>query len=172
MSIASGHILRYGYNYIALAPGSESHSTDSEWPLDFYVEIALTQFNNNRIPIFLLLDETPDRFNRLSAAVPTALFPMQHPAAAGWGYDLMIALLQQCWVGLAEDSLYGHLMGAANIPMLSLFSNEKVMTHAPWAERGMVLLASDFAEGQSSRHPLSLIPPVNVLHSLEALIAI
>ena len=171
-ALLAGHLLRFGYNYVAIAPGSDEQGRLSEWPLDFYAEIALTQFTNNRIPVFLLLDNATDRFNKLSTAVPTALFPLQHPAAAGRGYDLTMAIVQQCWVGLAEDSIAGHLMAAANIPMLSLFTNEAALTRSPWAERGMVMLASDFAEEGENRFPLSLIPPVNVLHSLEALIQI
>ncbi|MDI9408393.1 MAG: hypothetical protein QM523_04025 [Candidatus Pacebacteria bacterium] len=176
-ALLAGHILRFGYNYVAIAPGLESgglesRGQNSQWPLDFYAEVALTQFTNNRIPIFILLGDSTERFNKLSTAVPTALFPLQHPAAAGRGYDLVVAILQQSWVGLAEDSLAGHLMAAANIPMLSLFNDQRALTRAPWAERGMVMLASDFAEEGGGRHPLSLIPPVNVLNSLEALIQI
>ena len=170
--LLAGHILRYGYNYVAIAPGQEQRGASSGWPLDFYAEVALTQFTNNRIPIFILLGDTTERFNKLTTAVPTALFPMQHPAATGRGYDLVVAILQQCWVGLAEDSIAGHLMATANIPMLSLFNDERALTRSPWAERGMVMLASDFAEEGEARHPLSLIPPVNVLNSLEALIQI
>ncbi|MDI9349499.1 MAG: glycosyltransferase family 9 protein [Candidatus Symbiobacter sp.] len=156
----AARILRPGYYYVALAPGGNGAT---RWPLEYYVQVAIGVAANGQVPIFLLGPEEAALQPKLSAQVPTALFPLQHPYARPYEYryDFTIALLERCHIGLASDHLASELIAAADIPLLSLFGPTDPLENAPWTKKGLVLDAKQFGGPEMHR-----IPPVNVLHAL------
>ena len=163
-AIAS-QILRNDYYYLALAPESENLQS---WPLDYFVEVALVQEARNRVAAFFLPPHEESLQRKLFAAVPNALFPLPHPFSLDMhGSDwiaLTVDLLSRCMMGLANESIMGQLMATACIPLLSLYGNDNADYTAPWCERGLILEAKEFGG-----YDLQLIPPINVVNSLELL---
>ena len=156
----AARILRPGYHYLVLAPGG---SVGTRWPLEHYIAVAQGVSANNQVPVFLLGPEEEIWQARLLALVPNALFPLQHPYARSYHYrfDLTIAMLERCHMGLASDNLAAELIAAADLPLLSLFGPTDPTQTAPWTKKGLVLEAKLF--GGTDMHR---IPPVNVLHAL------
>jgi ADP-heptose:LPS heptosyltransferase len=68
--------------------------------------------------------------------------------------DLWLALAGRLSAAVSNDTGTGHLLGAANIPLLSLFGPTDPRVWRPVTAKGQVIWARDYGGPEMSRIPL------------------
>lgn len=145
-------LLPPGPRYVGLAPGAGGKHKC--WPLDRY--IALAAGLRDAVPVFLLGPaEAAEWADTIRAALPHALLPLQQvPALTPM---LTITLGRRLAAAVANDSGTGHMLGAADIPLLSLFGPTPPDKFAPMTRRIRVLRAQDFGGETMEAIPLPAV---------------
>jgi ADP-heptose:LPS heptosyltransferase len=130
--------------YVALAPGAGGRHKC--WPLERYVQLARSLAQARIHPVIFLGPAEEEWHHQLAPAMPTALFPLQNHYVKGYAFraDITVALAARCNVGVANDSGVGHLIGAAGIPLISLFGPTDPAKFAPLTDRLTILRAQSF----------------------------
>jgi ADP-heptose:LPS heptosyltransferase len=153
----AARLLPDGPIYVGLAPGAGGRQKC--WPLDRFIAVGehLTQLG--RVPVFLLGPNESDWAAPIRAALPQALLPLQ--AADKVTPLLTIALGRRMQAAIANDSGAGHMLAAADVPLISLFGPTPAAKFAPAAQVARVIRAQDHG-GES----MDLIPVRSVLDEL------
>jgi ADP-heptose:LPS heptosyltransferase len=110
-----------GPTYVGFAPGSRQ--ANKNWPLERFAAVAVELTARNVTPVFLLGPQEPDVRAALTAAAPSALI-LTAPAderRPGESLDTLIARGRRLALLVANDNGVGHLVGAAGVPVISLF---------------------------------------------------
>ena len=155
-----------GPTYVGVAPGSRQ--ADKNWPLENYYEAARALLTRGVTPVFLLGPQEGDVEARIRAAAPGAMVLRADPAfAPGAALDLLIAEGQRFAALLANDNGVGHLLGAAGVPVVSLFGPTDPARWAPVAPANRVVRASDFGGGAA----IEAIPVGPVVDAVIAMLA-
>lgn len=142
---------------VGLVPGAGGR--DKCWPLERYLELGRRLAAGGRIPVFLLGPAETEWQDAVRAAVPEALLPLQDPRAGALAGSplLTIALAARLAAGVANDSGGGHMLAAADIPLLSLFGPTAPEKFAPFVTRGTVLRAQDFGGTEMTAIPVDAV---------------
>lgn len=159
----AAQVLPDGPRYVALAPGAGKRGKC--WPLENYVALAQAQLQAGRVPVFLLGPAELDWIGDLQAAVPGALFPLQTAAtltaAAGephYSPACTIAVARRCAAAVGADCGLTHILGVADIPLVSLFGPTSGAKVHPRVMAGVWLQAQDFGPGRDmGQIPLSAV---------------
>lgn len=160
------HLLPEGPVYIGIAPGAGG--AIKKWPLERFEAVAQKQVRLNRVPVFLLGPQESDLYNRLSLAVPKALFPLQ--AHDIWGrHDVLLehtlAVASCLTLAVANDSGLSHMLSSTNCPLVSLFGPTSAEKIAPRVTFRKILKARDFGSRK-----MDAIPTEAVLKAIDALV--
>lgn len=157
----AARLLPDGPVYVGLAPGAGGRQKC--WPLDRFIAVGehLTQLG--RVPVFLLGPNESDWAAPIRAALPGALLPLQTATAVT--PLLTIALGRHMHAAIANDSGTGHMLAAADIPLISLFGPTPAAKFAPAAKVARVIRAQDHG-GES----MDLIPVRSVLDELVSML--
>ena len=151
---AARHVLPDGPTYVGIAPGSRQASKN--WPLARFCETARALVAEGLTPVFFLGPQEGDVEASIAAAAPGALVVHAEPdVAPGAGLDRLIAQGQRLAALLANDNGVGHLMGAAGVPVVSLFGPTDPARWAPVAPAGRIVRAQDFGGGEMTAIPVS-----------------
>lgn len=142
-------ILREGPVYVGLAPGSGIRL--KAWPRYKFEKVAISQAQKGRVPVFILGPQELAWYDELQSSVPGAQFPLQNqtiwdPTALTINHTLAIGRLLN--VAVANDSGVGHMLAAADCPLISLFGPTDPLKLAPRVTRGMVIRAQDFGSSE------------------------
>jgi len=150
-------ILPDGPIYVGLSPGAGGKHKC--WPLDAYMELARQLDSENRKAVFLLGPAESEWVEPLSQGAPHALLPLQSPEAKSAGASplLTIALAKRLKVGVANDSGTGHMIAAADIPLISLFGPTPPEKFAPFVSSGQVIKAQDFGGEAMALIPVDFV---------------
>ncbi len=151
-------LLPPGPAYVGFAPGAGGKHKC--WPLDRFIAMAAT---GEFVPVFLLGPAEADWAAEIRAALPAALMPLQHVDAAT--PMLTIALARRLRAAVANDSGTGHMLAAADIPLVSLFGPTPAAKFAPATSRQRLVRAQDFGADA-----MSAIPPEAVRKALVSLL--
>jgi len=146
-------LLPAGPDYVGLAPGAGGRHKC--WPLERFHALADAIAARGRVPVFLLGPAEAEWVPSLRAGLPGALFPLQqaeHPTPM-----LTIALGRRLRAAIANDSGTGHMLAAAEIPLISLFGPTPPDKFAPAAARLTVLRAQDFGGIAMDAIPLAAV---------------
>jgi ADP-heptose:LPS heptosyltransferase len=155
-----------GPTYVGIAPGSRQ--ADKNWPLQNYAEAARALLARAVTSVFLLGPQEGDVAAAIAAQAPGAIVLRADPAAApGAALDLLIAEGQRCSALLANDNGVGHLLGAAGLPVISLFGPTDPARWAPVAPANAILKASDFGGGPA----IEAIPVGTVVEAVMTMLA-
>lgn len=139
--------------YVGLAPGAGGRQKC--WPLQRYMALAKQQLEQNRVPVFILGPGEGDWLSDLRHAVPDALFPtvgddgQPTPSIAQ-----TIALAQRFSAAVANDAGAGHILAAADVPMVSLFGPTPAAKFAPSARQCEIIEAQSFGAEEMAAIPL------------------
>lgn len=145
-------LLPAGPRYVGLAPGAGGRWKC--WPLERY--IALAAGLKDAVPVFLLGPaEAEDWAATIRAALPQALLPLQDTAKLT--PMLTIALGRRLAAAVANDSGTGHMLGAADIPLVSLFGPTAAHKFAPHTRRAAIVRAQDFGGETMESIPLEAV---------------
>ena len=148
-----------GPAYIGLAPGAGGKHKC--WPLQSYMALACLIAAKGQAPVFLLGPDERDWQALIAAEVPQALFPLADIASPLF----TIAVASRLSAAVANDSGTGHMIAAADVPLVSLFGPTDPAKFAPYVTRGAIVRAQDFG-GDA----MDAIPVDAVLASLERLL--
>ncbi|MGE3624163.1 MAG: glycosyltransferase family 9 protein, partial [Bdellovibrionales bacterium] len=138
-------ILPEGQTYVGLAPGV-GHLVKA-WPRYKFEKVAQAQMQKGRVPVFILGPQELNWHDELMATVPAAKFPLQEYEI--WGnpvitLDHTLAIGRLLDVAVANDSGAGHMLAAADCPLISLFGPTMPDKLAPRVSRSHVIRAQDF----------------------------
>jgi ADP-heptose:LPS heptosyltransferase len=154
-----------GPTYVGVAPGSRQ--ADKNWPLANYLEAASALAAQGVTPVFLLGPQEGDVETRIRQAAPGAMVLRADPATTrSDGLDLLIAEGQRFSALLANDNGVGHLLGAAGVPVVSLFGPTNPARWAPVAPANTILKANDFGGGEA----IEAIPVAPVVDAVLAML--
>jgi ADP-heptose:LPS heptosyltransferase len=156
--LAAAKALPVGPVYVGLAPGAGGKRKC--WPLERFIALARAQAETGRVPVFVLGPEEEDWAEHLAAEVPQALIPSSDPASGLGGSDdpaFTIALAGRLAVAVANDAGVGHMIAAADVPMVSLFGPTRPEKFAPAAQRLTVIDAREFGAEDMAAIPLSAV---------------
>ncbi len=153
-------------DYVGLAPGAGGRH--KRWPLERFVAVAEHQVQHRRRPVFLIGPDEAEMAPAVRAALPEAALPLQAAAAAGLTVTpmLTIALAERLAAAVANDAGTGHMLAAADCPLVSLFGPTSPAKFAPTAARLTVIAAEDFG-GRT----MDAIPVGAVNRALERMLA-
>ncbi|MCC7048587.1 MAG: glycosyltransferase family 9 protein [Alphaproteobacteria bacterium] len=140
---AARRLLPDGAAYVGLAPGAGGRHKC--WPLDRFVELAQRIAKSGRVPVFIL-GPGEGEWSDPCRAVPGARLVLQDAAAQGIAVTpmLTIALARRLAAAVANDSGAGHMLAAADIPLVSLFGPTAPEKFAPMTMHLTLLRAQDF----------------------------
>lgn len=133
----AAELLPSGSRYAGFAPGAGSR--DKCWPLDRFVAVARSMEAEGMVPVFILGPDEGDLVEPVRAALPAARLPLQSGVAVT--PMLTIALARRLAAAVANDSGAGHLLAAADTPLVSLFGPTPAAKFAPMTQRLTVLTA-------------------------------
>jgi len=158
----AAQLLPEGGRYVGLAPGAGGKHKC--WPLERFIAVGREMFGRGLVPVFLVGPAETEWIGPIQAALPQALLPLQRP-----GLDvspmLTIALARRLVAAVANDSGTGHMLAAADIPLVSLFGPTSAAKFAPATGRLTVLAAQNWGgEG------MDLIPVEAVVEAVTALL--
>jgi ADP-heptose:LPS heptosyltransferase len=139
---------------VGLVPGAGKQA--KRWPLGRFIEIARTQMEAGRRPVFLLGPVEAKMRQKIAQSVPAALFPLQDwriPARMSYDPHLTIALARRMALIVTNDCGLAHLLAFADPPMLTLFGAASPARWAPRVTRLRVLSAHDFGEPVTASIP-------------------
>jgi len=129
---------------VGFAPGAGGRHKC--WPLERFVAVARRTVERGRTPVFLLGPGESEWIEFIRSALPEAMLPLQDPRAGDLAGSplLTIAIATRLDAAVANDSGGGHMLAAADIPLLSLFGPTLPAKFAPFVSRGALIRAQDF----------------------------
>lgn len=165
-SSKAAQLLPRGPRYLGLAPGAGSRYKC--WPLERFIEVAVWHRDRGGVPVFILGPDELDWQPAITAVVPEALFPEQESAVWGEGFSPIrtIALAERLDAAVANDAGVGHMLAAADVPLLMLFGPTNAEKFRPFISHGEVLAAESYG-GQDP----GLIPTAAAIERVAALLA-
>jgi ADP-heptose:LPS heptosyltransferase len=165
-SAEAKRLLPPGPRYVAQVVGAGGRH--KAWPQERHIALAGHLRECGVVPVMILGPAEAEWHAALAEAVPFARFPLQEAQAAGFAPSvaLTIALARRCAVGVAGDCGGGHMLAAAERPLVSLFGPTDPAKFAPWTRHLTVVRAQDWG-GQA----MAAIPVQPVLEAVQATLA-
>ena len=154
-----------GPAYVGIATGSRE--TRKNWPLDRYIALAQRLTETGRVPVFLIGPQEREILAELRRVLPHAMVPEAEPVDPALSLarlELAIAIGERLSAAVANDSGIGHLLGALEVPLVSLFGPTVAKRWRPFAARGTVIDARQF--GGTT---MDLIPVDAVFRAVETM---
>ena len=153
--------------YIGLAPGAGGRHKC--WPLDRFIAVAARQQAQGRCPVFVLGPDEAGLVPAVRDAMPEAPLPLQEAAALGLAITpmLTIALAERMAAAVANDAGVGHMLAAADCPLVSLFGPTSPAKFAPVTSRLEIVAAPTYG-GQA----MDLIPVAAVTCALDQVLSL
>jgi ADP-heptose:LPS heptosyltransferase len=157
LNALAARLLPEGCRYVGLAPGAGSEH--KRWPLQRYLELGAAQLAAGHVPVVFLGPEEGHWALPVREALPQALLPLQAEAVARLGPSplVTIALARRLAVAVANDAGIGHMMAAANCPLVCLFGPTAPERSAPLVPRAQVLCAQSYGGEAMENIPLAAV---------------
>jgi ADP-heptose:LPS heptosyltransferase len=143
-----------GRRYVGIAPGSRE--ARKNWPMARFCEVAQALQADGLTPVFFLGPMEQASAAQIEAAAPGAIVLMGQGMAKP-DLDLLIAQGQRLALLVANDNGVGHLLGAAGVPVVSLFGPTDPARWRPVTPQGHILRAADFGDGDVAAIPVSAV---------------
>jgi ADP-heptose:LPS heptosyltransferase len=153
---AAAAALPAGPAYVGLAPGAGGRQKC--WPLESYIALAQRQTAQGRTPVFILGPGEADWVAMLRDAVPDALFPtLGRDGVPDPSIAFTIAIGQRLAAAVANDAGAGHILAAADAPLVSLFGPTPAAKFAPSAKRLVLIEANSFGSDAMAAIPVAAV---------------
>lgn len=146
-------LLPPGPTYVGFAPGAGGRHKC--WPLGRFIELAGLHAAEGRLPVFFLGPNEAGWAAEIRAALPNVVLPLQGVDSAP--PMLTIALARRLMAAVANDSGTGHMLAAADVPLVSLFGPTPPEKFAPAARRLTVVKAQDFGGTEMDAIPFNAV---------------
>lgn len=155
---AAAAVLPEGYVYVGLAPGAGGRYKC--WPLERYIALAHRQAEKGRVPVFILGPNEADWAEDIARAVPSCVIPASGDSAGrrcSLSPAFTVAVGQRLALAVANDSGCGHLLAAADVPLISLFGSTSPEKFRPSARHAECIEARTFGAGNISDIPIAAV---------------
>ena len=155
---AAERALPEGPVYIGLAPGAGGKHKC--WPLTNFIALAGEEAGRGRVPVFILGPEEAGWTGELGRAVPGALFAAPTGAAppgVSPSPAFTIAAAARLKAAVANDSGAGHMIAAADVPLISLFGPTPPAKFAPATPALTIITAQAFGGDGMAAIPLDAV---------------
>lgn len=154
---AAQDILPNGENYIGLSPGAGGKHKC--WPLENFCSLAERLAAAGSTPVVFLGPGEADWESEVRHLAPSALLPLQDKKAAPFNNSplLTIALATCLKAAVANDSGTGHMLAAADTPLVSLFGPTPPEKFAPFVSLGKIVTAQSFGSEEMSAIPVDAV---------------
>jgi len=142
-------ILPAGKTYVGFAIGAGNKI--KIWPRYKFEELAAKQMDKGRVPVFILGPQEQADYAALAAIMAQAKFPLQERDVWGdepLGINHTLAVARCLDLAVANDSGVGHMLAAADCPLISLFGPTSAEKLAPRVSSGLVIKAQEFGSNQ------------------------
>ena len=137
----AAHLLPGNKSYVGLVPGAGRK--DKCWPLKHYITLGQKLWDEGHIPVYILGPAENSWRIEIENYVPGAVFPLQ-AFQANRSSLFTIALATHLKAAVSNDCGAGHMMAAADIPLISLFGPTSPTKLRPMITEGSVIKAQDF----------------------------
>lgn len=158
-ALAAAAFLPEGPVYVGFAPGAGGRHKC--WPLAHYLAAARLQSDKGRVPVFILGPAEAAWADKIERALPGCVIPASNGATSGErGSDspgFTVAVARRLAAGVANDSGCGHLLAAADLPLVSLFGPTNARKFRPAARRLESIEACRFGQGDIADIPVSAV---------------
>lgn len=144
-------LLPPGPVYVGLAPGAGGEH--KRWPLASFLALGEAQLAAGRAPVFLLGPAERDWLAEIVTCLPQAILPLGDDPSP----MLTVAVARRLAVAIANDSGTGHLLAAAETPLVSLFGPTDPAKFAPFAPRLTIVRAQEFGSDAMEDIPLAAV---------------
>ncbi len=114
------------------------------WPRKSYQSLARQIKKEGYKPVIILGPQEQDWVTEFQQELPDALYPLQDKRVTKQSPLLTIALAQRFEAAVSNDCGVGHMVAAANTPLLTLFGPTTADKFAPKVLKGLTLRAQDF----------------------------
>ncbi len=141
--------------YIGLAPGAGD--IRKCWSLDNFMDIASIYRQKGYIPVWILGPKETSVYQDLRKTFPEDLFPLQENELFLESPFYTIAIAKHLKVALSNDSGTGHLLGAANIPIISLFGHTRAEKVHPFSPLVHCIKSQDLGSTNINHIPKDLV---------------
>ena len=152
--IRARETLPEGRGYVGIAPGSRDPRKN--WPMARFCEVARALAGQGLTPVFFLGPMELATVAQIELAAPGAIV-LTGSGMAKPDLDRLIAQGQRLTLLLANDNGVGHLLGAAGVPVLSLFGPTDPARWRPMTSEGHVLRSADFGGQDVAAIPVSAV---------------
>lgn len=156
-------ILPEGKRYVGLVVGAGKPFKC--WPLDNFIALATHLTAKGYTPAFILGPQEREWLGPIQQAIPWAVFPLQDPRASSSPL-FTVAIAERFEAAISNDCGGGHMMSAAEIPLISLFGKTNAAKVCPLVSQGCIIRAQDHGGDD-----MTCIPVEAVLQSFEELVA-
>lgn len=143
--------------YVGLAPGAGGRHKC--WPLENFIALAQSQVRAGRTPVFVTGPNEADWLDRLLTEVPGAVLPARHgaPAEIRQSVAFTIAVAARLAASVANDSGTGHMIAAADTPLVSLFGPTAAAKFAATTPQLTVIEATTFGGREMAAIPVDAV---------------
>lgn len=128
--------------YLGLVPGAGYRGKC--WPLESYLHLGQWAQTQGLTPVIFLGPQEKDWYEICRTVLPHAIYPLQEASSAVMSPLLTIALGKRVQVAVSNDCGTGHMLAAADVPLISLFGVTSAEKFAPCVTQGIILKAQDF----------------------------
>jgi ADP-heptose:LPS heptosyltransferase len=158
-ALGAAAVLPPGPVYVGFAPGAGGRHKC--WPLAQYLTAARLQLDRGRVPVFILGPAEAAWADQIDQALPGCIIPASNGAAVGQrGSDspgFTVAVARRLAAAVANDSGCGHLLAAADVPLVSLFGATNAGKFRPACRRLEAIEAAAFGAGGIGEIPVSAV---------------
>ena len=116
-------------NYVGFSVTQGNPYRKKSWPLEKIINVAKQILKKNKRPVFLIEKNNIELINKIKNEVDNALFPELEAILSG--PTLITALSTRLDQVVSIDNGIMHMIGLANIPMITLFGPTNSKKFAP-----------------------------------------
>ena len=116
-------------NYVGFSVTQGNPYRKKSWPLEKIINVAKQILKKNKRPVFLIEKDNIELINKIKNEVDNALFPELEAILSG--PPLITALSTRLDQAVSIDNGIMHMIGLANIPMITLFGPTNSKKFAP-----------------------------------------
>jgi ADP-heptose:LPS heptosyltransferase len=145
-------------NYVGLVPGAGGKHKC--WPLDRFIAVARALQAQGYVPVFFLGPDESEWHAPLADAVPGALFPLQSttvPEDIRKSPLFTIAVAHRLALGISNDCGTGHMLAAADCPLITLWGPTDPVKATPYVTYGINICGPDYGAATMEAIPVSAV---------------
>ena len=124
-------------NYIGFSLTQGNVYRKKSWPIENFISLAKKIIEREKIPVFFVEKTNLNIINQIKSEIPKAVFPESDSKLSG--PPLVTALSTRLEKAVSIDNGVMHMIGLANIPIITLFGPTSSRKFAPTHKKTIIL---------------------------------